>query len=548
MTARRRDERGVTAAIVAVLMSSVLFISAAFAVDLGLQRDSRRDAQAVADVVALDLARMLDGRPADQYDDATMDDAMADSVKRNSAIIGEDLSPSDVTWTFATWNATTSSWDTVAKDATTVPGAVKVVTRTNVGFAFGGFTGVHSGGAVRSAVASSADPTVCFSVGTRTLTLNTAQSALSPLLKNILDVNLSAVGYDGIVGLTNVSVPLADLMVGLGVGSYDEFLSTDVSLADFILAAADALQANGDTVDANVLKGIKIGVQDARVKLADILNLESGADPSALTADLNVFDILSAAIVAANGQHAVAANIPGVADLTVIEPPVPACGSKNVVAHSAQIRATIAPTLVTSTLNALGLASAKVKLTLEVGAGTATLKTIGCGPKRATLDVHTGAATLNGILDLAITLSKIPGLGAVLGAALKLLGIDPLGFEADLGATVAGSDYPDRTVDFPDPPALPDPLVVPDKNAVSQTLSISGTNIRSTNESLLGSLLNPVLGLVVPLVANTIVPALDSTVLTPLVNTLLSTLGIKLGVAEVDMLDNVNCDNVKLVG
>ena len=45
---RRRDERGVTTVMVAI-MTGVLVVSAAFAVDLGLQRVLRRDLQAVVD-------------------------------------------------------------------------------------------------------------------------------------------------------------------------------------------------------------------------------------------------------------------------------------------------------------------------------------------------------------------------------------------------------------------------------------------------------------------------------------------------------------------
>ncbi len=62
---RKRDERGTTIVLVAIV-SIVLVTIAAFAVDLGMQRVARRDMQALADAVALDLARLVDGRTAQQ--------------------------------------------------------------------------------------------------------------------------------------------------------------------------------------------------------------------------------------------------------------------------------------------------------------------------------------------------------------------------------------------------------------------------------------------------------------------------------------------------
>ncbi|MFL6156446.1 MAG: pilus assembly protein TadG-related protein, partial [Marmoricola sp.] len=62
MPSRRRNEQGVVAVVVAIVTCFTLIPIAALAVDIGVQRVARRDAQSVADVVALDLARQLDGR------------------------------------------------------------------------------------------------------------------------------------------------------------------------------------------------------------------------------------------------------------------------------------------------------------------------------------------------------------------------------------------------------------------------------------------------------------------------------------------------------
>ena len=48
------------------LLLVVLVPSSAMAVDLGMQRVVRRDMQTLADVVALDVVRLVDGRTASQ--------------------------------------------------------------------------------------------------------------------------------------------------------------------------------------------------------------------------------------------------------------------------------------------------------------------------------------------------------------------------------------------------------------------------------------------------------------------------------------------------
>ena len=77
--ARERDERGATALIVALLMSLVLLIVSAFAIDLGMQRAGRRDMQALADLVALDMGRLIDGRTRAQIEAGTGDKPSAAS-------------------------------------------------------------------------------------------------------------------------------------------------------------------------------------------------------------------------------------------------------------------------------------------------------------------------------------------------------------------------------------------------------------------------------------------------------------------------------------
>lgn len=554
MEVRRRDERGATTVIVAVVLSAVLLVSAAFAVDLGQQRVVRRDVQAVADMVALDLARNLDGRAANLYAVSTFDNAKHNSLKRNADALGGRLADSDLTWEFVKEGATAGTWVTVPTSSTDVPTAVRVTATSDTGLALGGVTGQERGGSTRTAIASNADATVCFSVGTKTLTLDTSGSALSPLLDSILRVNLDAVGYEGIVNLKNAYVPLADLMIQLGVGSYDELATTNVSLGDFVVAAADVLRAQGNTAGATVLESIEIGVENADLSVGDILGVESGQDPSGLTADVNVLDLLSAAIVAANGDHAVEAEIPGIASLTIIEPPQVKCGV-NVTAYSAQIRATLSPTVPAGMLP-LGVASAAVNGQIDVGRGEATLKALGCGPKSANIEITTGAASATATVTASVTTARVLNLLPVLLRTLvspifTLLGINRIDIESILSAYLARTGPEERTVTWPDPPGQLPPIVLPE-DGISDTLDLQlGTPpVKITSTGLvgaLGSLLGDVLGVVVGIV-NPLLDAVDDNLLTPLISELIDFLGLKLGVAEVTMHGEPACANVKLVG
>ena len=85
--------RGAIIPMMAMLLV-VLIPSTAIAVDLGMQRVVRRDMQALADVVALDLVRLVDGRNAAQINSgyhghATLSVALVRSVARNQDVLGD---------------------------------------------------------------------------------------------------------------------------------------------------------------------------------------------------------------------------------------------------------------------------------------------------------------------------------------------------------------------------------------------------------------------------------------------------------------------------
>ena len=246
---RRREERGATTAIIAMLLSGVLVVSAAFAVDLGQQRVVRSDMQAIADVVALDMVRLLNGGTADSYGcnggSCALETAKNKSIARNNSALGGELEHGDLTWDFV--KSVAGEWTTIAKDASDeVPTAIKVYATSDTPFAFAGVVGIARGGATRSAVAQ-AESFACVGIGSYAAALDSSGATLlNPILGDILgsDVNLQAIGYNG---LADAEISLLDLLEvpGITVAGTDNLADIQpISLADLMIASASVLRKN----------------------------------------------------------------------------------------------------------------------------------------------------------------------------------------------------------------------------------------------------------------------------------------------------------------
>jgi uncharacterized membrane protein len=227
---RPREERGAVLPIVGLLLV-VLVPSSAMAVDLGMQRVVRRDMQTLADVVALDVVRLVDGRTASQIQGGynglpTLANALAHSVARNDDDVLGD--PPNVTAKLAHLDSATGVLDTVTGGATRavtgteVPNAVEVTASGSVNFAFV----PGSGAALRTAVAVPA-PSACFRLGSFAVGVDTGDANLLntvlPGLLNNTTFSGTLVGYQG---LAAANLTLLDLVgvSSLHVAGPDELL------------------------------------------------------------------------------------------------------------------------------------------------------------------------------------------------------------------------------------------------------------------------------------------------------------------------------------
>ncbi len=403
---RAKDERGVIFPFVA-LMLALLLVIAAFTVDIGMQRVARRDMQALADAVALDLARLIDGRSAQdigaggagklslatalaQSKDRNDDDTLGDPPTVTAQLVDLDADNRPVTVNGVVQEVS----------GTAAPEAVLVTARTAVDFAF--TTG--SGGASRTAIGNS-QSVACFRLGSYALALSSGNSALlDSLVGDALDV--SALSY---TGLANASITLLELAGQLGVGTVDALIAlNNVRLADLYLASARALQARGgDAADVTVLNALAAKVSStATIAFASLVNISSGNN-AALASSLNLLDLVAGSAFLVNGTNLLAASLlirepkisqPASVDFRVIEQPQMACGSVGVVAKTAQMKLATTLPLHQFTLSGLGLQSSETNIVVDVDLASATgqLAVIDCG-----------AATLSDpeSIDVAVTRS-----------------------------------------------------------------------------------------------------------------------------------------------
>ncbi|HZT21173.1 MAG TPA: pilus assembly protein TadG-related protein [Dongiaceae bacterium] len=254
------------------------------------------------------------------------------------------------------------------------------------------------------------------------------QGLINAILGAMLGTNLTltAVQYQG---LLNTSVSAFDFMsalatgVNLTSGTYSQLLSSNVTMGQLVQAELVALQKEGvvTTDQINAQSGLQLLKTEITgsptVSLGSLIdagvwqNMPVGAQsaPTALQAALNLYQLTSFAAQLANGSNAVAVtgatSIPGVATvdlrLTGIEPPQGsyiALGQVGTSVHTAQVRVLLTVNLLSAL--SLGLSSAPVSLPiyLELADGTASITGISCGSDPATdstVTVRAGSGVAN---------------------------------------------------------------------------------------------------------------------------------------------------------
>jgi len=333
---RSTNESGAVAIMTALFLVIVVGV-AALAVDLGMQRVGKRDMQALSDVVALDMARQLDGSTAVVLtSSSSWASKFSESRARNTSSIG---SSPVVTLEVGTLDAATRAFTVVPNGSATVPNAVRVTASTSISFAFHPGTG----GVIASSIASSVK-SACYSVGSYAARFRTSDSALLNALKGGMDDFLhlpnGSVDVVSYQGLANASVSLQEIAANTAAGTTSSLLSNSISVGNLIQAMVTALgrQSPPNMVAISALNKVLTGqaTMSTPVLMRDFIEM-SPNDSAALATKFSVLDIVTGAILTSDGNHFVnipnlQAQVPGVGNpraessLIIIENPHQVCG------------------------------------------------------------------------------------------------------------------------------------------------------------------------------------------------------------------------------
>ena len=399
-------DRGAVLPLVALVLGALITITA-ITIDLGRLEVLRRDLQAAADVISLDLVRHVDGRTRNQIETATATPTWSQlqtySEQRNN------VAPSKVTVDLGIVDATQrvdsnlSNGSYRSAGPSEVPNAVKVTITDNLNY----FFAIGSGRTTRSAVAA-LNPNACFDVGSYALGLNTANSTIfQSLFGQMLNSNLTAVGYQGLAS-ANLSL-LQILNSQSQVGTVDELLNEQMTFGQFRVLMINALNNSGQTGAASVLNGVSLtsAQSNGTVSFGNLITASQGSGSAASTS-WNVLDLFAGAAFLSNGSNFLSIpnlgiTVPGLLsaglnNFFLIQKPAHACSPKTAQTSQANV-----PLSINAQVNACSLTGVVPGLSALLGALTCTLGG-GVSLQTAHIDLTFGLASSTGTMG-AVTCS-----------------------------------------------------------------------------------------------------------------------------------------------
>ena len=558
-TCGNERDRGAVLAIVAIALVALIGMTA-ITIDLGRLMIKRRDMQALADVVALDLSRLVDGRTKAVIEaDPAWGAALIAAAQRNNEL------PSKLVATLGT-AAKGSPFVATPVGNPTPPNAVQVTATDSISYVFAQVLGSSTGTTNRTAVANLINRNeASFRVGSFLAALDPNTNTIVGQILNSLVPNFSLLSYQGLAN-ANITIDALKASMPLSVGTPDAALNTMVSTYDLMVASATALQAqSGQTSNVTLLNGAASSASMVRnIRLGDVVGAEAGGGTPAGSATVNVLQMLTTTAFIADGDHFISIpntpllNIPGIASATVglklIEGPVIGGRLEGATASTSQLEVTIQPNInmtTTGNVNAclapaglivglvgclLGIVTKVATVTvvasptISLVAGGATVSQhIDCGNKHLQLSTNPISLSLTAPFSLTASASVF---GTPIPSSGPLLRVDVL------AQAISAGTVPTTTFTATD--AGPHYYVFnPTTQSVgSSPIGLGGLLQTSIgNVTLLGAvnltnISNAIVGVFQPAL-NTLMSTLDSALVTPLAKML----GVQLGGAQLTPID-----------
>jgi uncharacterized membrane protein len=477
------DERGAAFVLTAISMVLLLWAGAT-GVDVGFTVYGSRQAQAMADTAALDLARYISYADTltsisavQTYLDGKLATVLADNGSNaNLSVVPGYFNTS--TKAFTADGFTGNSCQPVIAPPINRPGcnAVEVTAHQSVPQVFfGGFNSLsgHGGNNVSGSVSGTSiatqNPVAGFSIGTYLANLNSTQS---PVLNALLSplgssVNLTAVGYQGLV---TANVTLKDLInASGGLLSATNIMTAQLTAGQWLSIYETAVGSDYGTGSTQYTSLQALGTfsmaQSTDVKLCQLVNINvastqygtncspsnSSISQQGLDASVNVLQMLTTEAELANGTNGI--NVTSALNLTVpvlglsvgnvmlstqvISPAQVAYGPVGTTASDAQVQATLS-----MNLTLLGVSLGNLSIPLSAATGTATLNTMTCNDDSLysmALTVNTNTVS-TGSSGTGITLTLL-GVSTTQGS-ISISGLSNKGVTFTGPANPIGSNIP----------------------------------------------------------------------------------------------------------
>lgn len=332
---RRIQQRGATLIVVALGMGMAL--AAMMALDIGNLVWQKRELQKIADLAALAGAQQP---VVDACSSSSSSNARLNAVA-NGWVAGQDvLQISAGNWAPAEDKNQEEFFSPATSSTAAAANACQVTVKRVVKYFFFWPAAAGSGRELTAKALAVTSPRVArVSIRTQLAELNSQDSVLlNALIGQLLggSLDLDVMSWQKLANLdVNLLTYLQELAVELKLdaGDYDQLLETNLGIGKLVTALIKAVgQKNSTaTVALRALQDIEVlaKVSPLRLRLADLLSVQTGLPQEALRTNLNVLQLVQALVQVGHNQSAVAGSVhiplPGVLNvkvyLQVIEPP-----------------------------------------------------------------------------------------------------------------------------------------------------------------------------------------------------------------------------------
>ena len=420
LSGRRRDERGATLIFTAISMVALLG-AGAMGVDVGFSVYGSREAQAMADTGALDMARYLDmadaltaptGAGSPQ---AYLNGKLAQVDADNGSNAGLTVTPG--LWSGGAWSVPSyGCFYSVPAYGPPCNAVMVTATQAVPQIFWGGFNSLSGHGSAASGSSIAAvTPEAAFSIGSYLTSMNTQQTAvLNDIMSTIgTSASVTAVGYQG---LADTFVTVNQLVTASGgLLTTSNVLTTSLTASQWLAIWSDAVAnqvaqlncgATPTPAPCNASTAMSAldfsGSGSTSVQLCQLVSVNGSSCSNGtlstpeLSTSLNALQTLTAEAEVANGSSPI--NVTSALNLTVsglsisqvqlvlgvVQPAQVAYGPVGSYTSSAQCPATTG----TSTCATTAQVTADLRITLpsfglldiplSAAKGTATLSTVTC--------------------------------------------------------------------------------------------------------------------------------------------------------------------------